>query len=74
MPLDQIGAGMGSAAGGVDVAPGRSRFIAALERRCRRCAEAMRRLDEWHHANEWTFNVLGGVVVLIAYEAIRQLR
>jgi hypothetical protein len=73
MPLDQAGLGMGSAAGGVNVAPGRSRFIAALERRCRRCAEAMMRFDQWHHDNEWSFNILGGSVLLIVCEVIRQL-
>ena len=71
MPLDQAGLGVGITSGGFDVAPRRGRFITALERRCQRCAEAMRRFDKWHHDNEWSFNILGGAMLLIACEIIR---
>ncbi len=71
MPLDQAGLGVGITSGGFDVAPRRGRFIAALDRRCRRCAEAMIRFDQWHHDNEWSFNILGGAMLLIACEIIR---
>ena len=71
MPLDQAGLDMGVPSGDFDVAPGRGGFITALERRCQRCAEAMRRFDKWHHDNEWSFNILGGVILLAGYEVLR---
>ena len=72
--MDQAHFDVGAASGGIHVPPGRGGFIAALERRCRRCAEAMRRINEWEDAckvREWSVHILGCLTLLAGYEVLR---
>jgi len=72
--MDQAHVDVGTASGSFDVPPGRGGFLTALERRCRRCAEAMRRINEWEDAckvREWSVHIVGCIAILAGYEILK---